>query len=63
MGLEDMTIAHFELTDEDDKSRYSVPEIVVPKPKDSDTMRLDMLEITFSYDPFGFSFANAHDND
>ena len=53
-------VARFTLTD-GDKSRYSIPETLVKKPSSTVDMRLEMLGIDFSANPFYFSFSDVTD--
>jgi len=46
------------LTD-NDKSRFSIPEIAVPNPQADETMRLAMLGFSYDLEPFSFSFCDS----
>ena len=61
MAMTTWRVGHFVLTDAAD-SRYEIPEISVPKPKDDQTMRLDMLGFKSSLNPFYFSFTDPTDS-
>lgn len=39
-----------------DSTRYSIPDVAVPRPKVDESMRLDMLGFEFFDDPFAFRF-------
>ena len=54
-------IAHFTLTD-NDNARFEIPDTIVPKPKDDQSMRLDMLGFKYNLNPFSISFSDPTDS-
>jgi len=54
-------VAQFLLTD-NDKPRYSIPEVAVKKPKSDNTQTLESLGFNYELDPFSFTMSDPQDS-